>query len=557
MQGVMSLKRDRMIDSKFVKDGLLKSNYFPLQKNRNEELPSIFNSTLFSAEIADELVSIKLRSGGYDDLSFNVTRFNNVHRKISIPHPLPYAHLVNTITENWDSISHIEENENSIIRPLKHKDGRIIVMTYEQSKRKTKRYNDSCKGKKFIVHSDISNFYPSIYTHSIPWALLGVEAAKLNQNVGFENELDQHQRMMKRNETTGIAIGPGTSNIISEIILFEVDKWLKNHGYEFYRFIDDYTAFCTTYEESESFIRDLSEFLSTYGLLLNIKKTEIKKLPKPTSADWVSDLGSRISQRTKVNEFYCIKMLDYALDLQEKNAGGSILKFTLKSLINKATPKAKIALLDYSVNLTMHYPILLPLMSDLLSVATRKSNDSYYKSLIFTLNECIINKNSDGMVWCLFYIAKYYSATLSDDIADKIINTGDVIAITTLYLFKNHQTKVVVFCQSILQMSLFDIDQYWLLLYQVYFDKKIDNPYKDLNKYLPLVNGKTEQIKEDKAKNLCNHDKKAFDVLKIKGVTFISLNELVPEEHKKPNLIKKVMARLSTKVVKKVEETAT
>jgi hypothetical protein len=216
-----------MIDSNFVKEGLLKSNYFPLQKNRNEELPSIFNSELFSNDIADELVAIKLRNGGYDDLSFNVTRFNNVHRRISIPHPLPYAHLVNTITENWDSISHIEDNENSIIRPLKHKDGRIIVMTYDQSKRKTKRYNDCCKGKKFIVHSDISNFYPSIYTHSIPWALLGVQAAKLNQRGGFENELDKHQRMMKRNETTGVAIGPGTSNILSEIILYEVDKLLK------------------------------------------------------------------------------------------------------------------------------------------------------------------------------------------------------------------------------------------------------------------------------------------------------------------------------------------
>lgn len=546
-----------MIDSNFVKEGLLKSNYFPLQKNKNEELPSIFNSELFSADIADELVAIKLRNGGYDDLSFNVTRFNNVHRKISIPHPLPYAHLVNTITENWDSISHIQGNENSIIRPLKHKDGRIIVMTYEQSKRKTKRYNDCSKGKKFIVHSDISNFYPSIYTHSIPWALLGVQEAKLNQRGGFENELDEQQRMMKRNETTGVAIGPGTSNIISEIILYEVDKLLKNKGYEFYRFIDDYTAFCSTYEESESFIRDLSDYLSTYGLLLNIKKTEIKKLPKPTTADWVSDLGSRISQRTKVNEFYCIKMLDYALDLQDKNEGGSILKFTLKSLINKAMPKAKITLLDYSVNLTMHYPILLPLIGDLLSVAPRKPNDSYYKSLIFTLNECIINKNSDGMVWCLFYIAKYYSATLSDEIAEKIINTGDVIAITTLYLFTAHQQKVIVFCQSIIQMSLFDIDQYWLLLYQVFFDKKIENPYKDLSKYFPLAKGKTDQIKEDRAINLCNHDQKSFDILKSKGVSFISLKHLVPEKHKKPNLIRKLMAKLSTKVVKKVEESAT
>jgi hypothetical protein len=546
-----------MIDSKFVKEGLLKSNYFPLQKNRNEELPAIFNSRAFSPDIADELVSIKLRSGGYDDLSFNVTRFNNVHRKISIPHPLPYAHLVNSITENWDSISHIEKNENSIIRPLKHKDGRIIVMTYEQPNRKTKRYNDSSKGKKFIVHSDISNFYPSIYTHSIPWALLGLQAAKLNQSGGFENELDQHQRMMKRNETTGVAIGPGTSNIISEIILYEVDKRLKDKGYEFYRFIDDYTAFCSTYEESESFIRDLSEFLSIYGLLLNIKKTEIKKLPKPTSADWVSDLGSRISQRKKVNEFYCIKMLDYALELQEKKPGGSILKFTLKSLINKATPKAKIALLDYSVNLTMHYPILLPLIGDLLSTVTRKPNDSYYESLNFTLTECIINKNSDGMVWCLFYIAKYYSARLSNDMADKIINTGDVIAITTLFLFTQHQQKVVVFCKRILQLSLFDIDQYWLLLYQVFLNEKIENPYKSLDKYLPLVKGSTEQKRQDKARNLCNHDQKSFDVLKSKGVSFISLVEIISEKHKKPNFIKKVMAKLSTKVVEKVEQTAT
>ena len=80
------------------------------------------------------------------------------------------------------------------------------------------------------------------------------------------------------------------------------------------------------------------------------------------------------------------------------------------------------------------------------------------------------------MVWCLFYIAKYYSAALSDEIAEEIINTGDVVAITTLYLFTSHQQKVVVFCNSILQLSLFDIDQYWLLLYQVFFDKKIENP---------------------------------------------------------------------------------
>jgi len=155
------------------------------------------------------------------------------------------------------------------------------------------------------------------------------------------------------------------------------------------------------------------------------------------------------------------------------------------------------------------------------------------------------------MAWCLFYILKYYSGTLSDEIAEEVINSGDAIAITTLYLFSEHQQKVVVFCQSIIQKSLFDIDQYWLLLYQVFFDKKIENPYKDLSKYYPLVNGNP-----DKARNLCNNDKKVFETLKSKGVSFISLKPLTLENHNKTNLIQKILTKISTRMVKKVEEIA-
>ncbi|TOP27128.1 hypothetical protein CGH19_23150 [Vibrio parahaemolyticus] len=547
---------EKMINEKYVKDSLLRYNYFPLQKNKNEELPSIFNSELLTPDIADKLCGISLRSGGYDHSSYNATRFNNVHRSLAIPHPLPYSHLVKEIASNWDKLQHIESNENSIIRPVAHPDGRIIVMTYEQSKKKTKRYHQCANGKKFIVHSDIASFYPSIYTHSIPWALMGVQEAKKNPKGGFANQLDYNQRMMKRNETTGIAIGPGTSNVVSEIILFEVDKLLSKKGYEFYRFIDDYTAFCNTYEQAESFVRDLSEALSTYGLLLNIKKTEIKKLPKPTSADWVSDIGSRLSQRKKVNEYYCTRMLDYAVELQEKNPSGSILKYTVKSLVNKANNHAKLSLLEYVSNLTMHYPILLPLLAKLLPYATKKQRDNYYQSLIFTLNECIKNKNSDGMVWCLFYIRKYYDSNVGSELAERIIDTQDCMAILTLYLYDSHKDKVEKFAKEVSARTLFDIDQYWILLYQLYFDNRIENPYKSHEKYLDLVNGKTEQLIKDKATNLSNHDAKAFDTLKQNKVTFIELGSLKQEAKPRVTLFSRVMTKLSTKIVKKVEESA-
>jgi hypothetical protein len=547
-----------LIDSNYVKESLLKFNYLPLQKDKNEELPELFNSELFGSDVCDELIKINLRKGGYDQCSYFATRFNNVHRPLSIPHPLPYSHLVNHISSNWDKFHHIEDNKNSVIRPLKHKDGRLIVMTYDRAKAKTKRYQDGIRGKKFIVHSDISNFYPSIYTHSIPWALLGVEEAKSNPDGGIENDLDRYQRMMKRNETMGIAIGPGTSNIVSEIILYEVDKALKDNGFEFYRFIDDYTAFCETHEKSEKFIRTLSEELSKFGLLLNIKKTEIKKLPQASTSDWVSDLGSRFSQRLKVSEHYCTRMLDYAVDLQSKNSGGSILKYTIKSLIRKANTSAKKPLLEYTANLSMHYPVLLPLLTDLLPLANCKTNDKFHLSINAALRECIVNKNSDGIVWCLFYLKKFYSESLSNECAIDIIATKDCVAITMLSLFKQHEAKASAFAESVMLKSLFEIDQYWLLLYQLFFLKKISNPYKVPAKYHHLVkHPKTGVVNENLAQNLSNLDAKVFDTLRSKKVTFLNLQCLILPKKKKQSWLKSIIGKASTSIVKKVEENVT
>ncbi|MFA0681294.1 antiviral reverse transcriptase Drt4 [Vibrio splendidus] len=546
-----------MIDSQYVKDALLRFNYLPLQKDKNEELPELFSSELFSSSICDELAAIDLRKGGYDHFNYFATRFNNVHRQLSVPHPLAYAHLVSHISDNWSRFSHIEDNENSVIRPFKHKDGRIIIMTYERAKEKTKRYQDGVRGNKFIVHSDISNFYPSLYTHSIPWALLGIDEAKQNTNSGPENKLDTLQRMTKRNETMGVAIGPGTSNIVSELILFEVDKTLTEEGFEFYRFIDDYTAFCSTYEQSEKFIRLLSEQLSKFGLLLNIKKTEIKKLPQASAADWVSDLGSRFSQRIKVSEHYCTRMLDYAVDLQGKNSGGSILKYTIKSLIKKANPTGKKALLEYTANLSMHYPVLLPLLMQLLPVVSCKKGDKYYQSLLSTLKECTINKNSDGIVWCLYYIKKYYNGELPGGMAQEIVVTGDCLSITMLTLYQEHEAKAIDFAKKQMSKSLFEIDQYWILLYQLYFNKKIDNPYKVPEKYHNLAKKRNGEVNEDQAKNLSNHDAKSFDVLRKNKVTFMNLQTLSLPRKPKRSWISSIISRTSRSLVKKVEENAT
>ncbi|GAH20339.1 unnamed protein product, partial [marine sediment metagenome] len=255
-------------------------------------------------------------------------------------HPIAYAMLCHSLHDNWEELEYITKKEHSLIIPEEHDDGRIIVMKYENFEEKTEHHIKLSFNKKFYVKTDISNFFPSIYSHSIPWALVGFDTAKENRDqTEWFNQIDKYQRLINRDETNGIPIGPATSNIICESILARIDKKLKEYYKKlkkdiiFIRFIDDYTAYLNTYEEAEDFIRRLSEELSKYKLLLNIKKTFIKQLPSPYSPEWLVDIATRIPDKDNINSANIIQFLDYALNKQVISPDGSVLKYAAKSII--------------------------------------------------------------------------------------------------------------------------------------------------------------------------------------------------------------------------------
>ena len=268
------------MDENFLFEALTRWNYFPNQKSKGEELPPVFSTRQFTPHVAKLLLNEPLRKSGYDQVEYYSTRYNNVSRPLSIPHPTGYAYLVSSICSNWKELSYICENENSLIKPEQHNDGRALIMDYEDSLDKTNRALNIGFGRKFRVHTDITNCFLSIYTHAIPWATVGFDFAKLKKDdkKTWFNKLDFHQRIIKRNETQGVAIGPATSNIVCEAILAKIDEDLRIK-YSYFRYIDDYTCYCSTHDEGQSFLRDLSDELKKYKLSLNIKKTEIVELP--------------------------------------------------------------------------------------------------------------------------------------------------------------------------------------------------------------------------------------------------------------------------------------
>jgi hypothetical protein len=291
--------------------------------------------------------------------------------------------------------------------------------------------------------------------------------------------------MIKRNETQGVAIGPATSNIVSEAILAKVDEALRKK-YTYYRYIDDYACYCDTYEDGQTFLRDLNDELRRYKLSLNLKKTELVELPAPIDADWIVELCTRMpagapnepplsGKRYSASE--ALRFIDFAAQLKKRTPDGSVLKFAVKSIIYQLDEFAIQPVLEYLLNLARFYPLLLPLLEHLLAHDAIKC-PPYAQHLNSILIENAVNRRSDGMCWALYFL-DMHELTISHEAAQQVIASRDCMAILLLQKLGAFEEDVNAFIGSLDKNDHYELDQYWILLYQRYRDGQDTNPYQD------------------------------------------------------------------------------
>lgn len=146
---------------------------------------------------------------------------------------------------------------------------------------------------RYLLTTDLSQFYPSIYTHSIPWSLHTKSVAKARQNdyTLLGNVLDLATRNGQYRQTAGIPIGTDTSLVIAEAILSSVDAKLgvaiAKRGF---RYIDDIGCGFRTITEAEETLGQLHHLIGDLQLQLNPRKTRITELPSELEASWVPHL---------------------------------------------------------------------------------------------------------------------------------------------------------------------------------------------------------------------------------------------------------------------------
>ncbi|MDF9829797.1 RNA-directed DNA polymerase [Parabacteroides sp. PF5-6] len=213
-------------------------------------------------------------------------------RPLQLIHPALYVSLVHKITEkeNWKFIVERfqEFGENSKIKcysiPIESDSelsdkAETITHWWQAIEQQS---IELALQFEYTLHTDISDCYGSIYTHSVAWALHTKDIAKRERNKSslIGNIIDKHLQGMSYGQTNGIPQGSLLMDFIAEMVLGYVDLTLSERlddesldEYEIIRYRDDYRIFSNNPQEAELIAKHLTEILIEMGMRLNVQKT--------------------------------------------------------------------------------------------------------------------------------------------------------------------------------------------------------------------------------------------------------------------------------------------
>ena len=287
----------------FVFDDLLR---FISEKIKNRKPNDFYNSK-------------KLRSKSSDKL--NHTIFNNkdgkyAWRPLQLINPFLYVALTYEITEedHWGVIKERFQDfsENGKVEcascPVESLTGQKdraeqISFWWENMEQQSLSL---ALDYEYLIHTDISDCYGSIYTHSIAWALHGKDKAKRERhgNGMIGNVIDKRIQDIRGGQTNGISQGAVLMDFVAEMVLGYVDLKLleriddekidgrKIENYKILRYRDDYRIFTNNPKEGETILKLLTEELIDLGLRINSSKTlvtdeVIRESIKPDKLFWI------------------------------------------------------------------------------------------------------------------------------------------------------------------------------------------------------------------------------------------------------------------------------
>lgn len=468
-----------------------------------DKLPPIFSSVDFYNYCQNKKATFSNKCKQY--VYYENMRNINVPRSLAIPNPMAYQKLCRCLSDNWNNLrQHLEKQTSgqnyriSRIHIRKIKDSKALFnMNYDNWKTDGSPVPDLLIGKKYVVKTDISNCFPSIYTHSISWALVGKEDSKKNKQNEDEwyNKIDLYTRNCKDGETHGLLIGPHASNLLSELILTVVDKNMcEKHrddgGLSYIRNIDDYTCYVDSVEKGQLFLTELGEELRKFDLSLNFKKTNIQKLPLASEEEWVRKIKSiYLLEKNGMLDYLGVRSyLDSAIDLMIQNKeDSSILNYAIKVLSRRElTQNARQYYIKTIFHLSLLYPYLIRLLEEYVFKPLRVECEQIQSFSNRAFNLGISTKNYEAICFSIYFSLKYNFEIYGLDADDAISNDSCLFKLFAYLYFDNHQNetekkKLKNHARDLAKIDD-DFERNWLFTYEALSQTDLKGDWKPMKK---------------------------------------------------------------------------
>ncbi len=372
----------------------------------------------FYATVTDGVKTKPDSPRNYDDVNYKILGNKDgkfAWRPFQLIHPILYASLVNQITtkESWDFIiERFEEfRSNEKIRclsiPLESK-GKVsdkalsIINWWREIEQESLRLALKFE---YVLHTDITDCYGSVYSHSVVWALHGKSTAKVEKSnkTLIGNQIDWHLQDMSFGQTNGIPQGSTLMDFIAEIVLgyadFQLSERLSGTGIEDFQIIryrDDYRVFANNPQHVEFILKNITEILIDLGMKLNSGKTLVSSSIvsdsiKPDKLFWIA------TKRRPFN-FQEHLLTIHSLSIKYPNSGTLVKELNeffnkIRSIkkSNESIPVLISILVDIAFKNPKTYPISAAILSKLLSKLKTKKEKGEVIDLIRTRFEKIPN----------------------------------------------------------------------------------------------------------------------------------------------------------------------
>ena len=361
-------------------------------------------------------IDIFLKKNDFRDCTGQPDNFENINhvilnnkdgryawRPFQLIHPVMYVSLVHEMTtkEAWNTIIERfkEFSKNEQITCVS-----IPVKSLSKQKNKAEQITnwwhlfeqksiELALDYEYLLETDITDCYGSIYTHSIPWALHTKKNAKKKENRNNKsligNIIDFKLRGMQHGQTNGIPQGAVLMDFIAEMVLGYADLKLTEKigetisDYHILRYRDDYRIFVNNPKDGEMIIKYITEVMIGLGLKLHPNKTKASE-----------DVIESAIKKDKLNWLYrkqIAKSLQKRLFIIHNHAktfpNSGSLAVALKNFYKKIAKKTKIRedvlpLISIVVDIVFRNPRTYPMCSAILSKLLTFIEDTNYKNEI-------------------------------------------------------------------------------------------------------------------------------------------------------------------------------